>query len=126
MSPLRRQSTIFLQSELAEELNSGSSWLDGVVCSAFHEVTSPLLEDAATPFEGSPAPPTAYLLPSFDDDHLGPPAASEDVEHVGFGAFPLDACATPFGTQPDDLYATFSLSLLLSTITTDCTLPLIV
>ena len=119
MSPLHRQSTIFLQSELTEELNSGPSWLNGDICSAFREVTSPLLEDVATSFEGSPAPSIAYLFPSFDDDHLGPPAASEDVERVGFVTFPPDACPIPFGNQPDDLYATLSLSPSLSIITID-------
>jgi hypothetical protein len=57
MSPLSRQSTIFLQSKLTEELNSELFWIDGAVPSAFHEETIRMFEGAATPLEGSPAPP---------------------------------------------------------------------
>lgn len=121
MSPLRRQSTTFLQSSLTEELNSESFWTDGVVHSALYEDTLRLLEGAATPLEGSPALPTNHLLPSFDDDQLGPPSASSpNVERVNVVDFTSDVCPMPFGVRPDDLYATFSLSPSLSTITTDC------
>ena len=119
MSPLCGQPTVFLQSKLTEELNSESLWIDGVISSAFHEETFSLFEGAATPLEGSPVPPTAHLLPLFDDDHLGPP--SGDAERVNFADFALYAGAMPFGDQPDDLYATFSLSPSLSITMTDCT-----
>ena len=91
MSLLRRQSTIFLQAKLTEELNSEPFWTDEVISSAFHEETLRLFEGAAVSLEGSPAPPTEHLLPLFDDDHLGPlSATSEDAERVGFA---LDAYA---------------------------------
>jgi len=127
MSPLRRESTIFLLSRLTEELNSESFWIDRTIDSAFHEETFRLLEGAATPLEGLPTLPTNHLLPSFDDDHLGPPSASPpDAERVNFVDFTSDVCPMPFGFQPGDLYATFSLSPSLLIITTDCTLPPIV
>ena len=118
MSPLCRQSTVFLQSKLTEEPNSESLWIDRVVSSAFHEDIFSLPEGAATSLEGSPVPPTAHLLPLFDD-HLGPP--SGDAERVNFAGFTLYAWDMPFGNQPDDLYATFSLSTSLSITMTDCT-----
>ena len=121
MSPLRRQSTIFLQSKLTEELNSESPWIDGVVYSAFQEDPFRTLEGAAAPLEAPPALPTDHPLLSFDDDHFGPPSAtSGDAERVGFADFTPDACNMVYSNQPDDLYATFSLSLSLSTIMTDC------
>lgn len=121
MSPLLRQSTIFLQSELTEELNSDPFWIDGAISSAFHEDTFRLLEGAATPLEGSPALSTANLLPSFENDNLGPPSAScGGSERVNFVEFTSDTCPIPFGIQPDDLYVTFSLCLLRSIMTTNC------
>ena len=127
MSPLRRQSTIFLQSRLTEEHNSGPFWVDGAITSAFRDDTFGLLESAAIPFEDSPALPTEYLLPSFDDDHLGPPSASSgDYERVDSVGFTLDACTMPFGNQSDDLYVAFFLSPSVSGMTTDCILSLIV
>jgi hypothetical protein len=123
MPPLSRQSTIFLQSKLTEELNSELFWIDGGIPSAFHEETIRLFEGAATPLECSPAPSTEHLLPLFDDDHLGPPStASGDAERVNFADFTLYPWPMSFGNQPDDLYAAFSLSgPSLSIMMTDCT-----
>jgi len=117
MSPLGTQSAAFPQSTLAEDLNSEFPWLDGTIRSIFHEDFFRLFEDAATPLEGSPVPPTTHPLPLSDDDHLGPP--SGDAERVDFADFALDAWAMPFGDQLDDPYATFSLSPL--PMITDCT-----
>ena len=116
MSPLLRQPTIFLQSKLTEELNSEPFWIDGLISSVFHEDSFRSLEGAATPLEGSP---TLHLLPSFEDDNLGPPSLSSGgAERVNFVGFNSDPCPMPFGIKPDDLYVTFSLSLLLSITTT--------
>ena len=121
MSPLRWQSTIFLQSTFPEGPNSESLWIDGVIDSAFREDTPRLFERAATPVEAPPALPTDYLLP-FDDDHLGPPPPSfGDVERVDFSDFAPNAYNMPFGVQPDDLYAIFPSYPSLSVTTTDCT-----
>ena len=122
MSPLRRQSTIFLQSKLTEELNSEPFWIDGAIRSASHDDTFRLLESAATPLEGSPSLPTEHLLPSFDDDDLSPPASSGDAERVDLAGSTLDPYSIPFGSQQDDLYATSSLFLSVSRMITDCTL----
>jgi len=119
MSPLYRHSTIFLPSKSTEEPNSESFWFDGAISSALHEGTFCLPEGAAMPLEGPPVPPTVHLLPLSGDDHLGPP--SGDPERVNFAGFTPYAWAMPFGNQPDDLYATFSLSLSLSTMTADYT-----
>jgi hypothetical protein len=122
MPPLSRQSTVFLQSKLTEELNSELFWIDGVIASAFHNETIRLFEDTVTPLEGSPAPAPEHLLPLFDDDHLGPPSTTPgDAGRVNFVNFPSDVWPVSFGNQPDDLYATFPLSPSLSIITTDCT-----
>ena len=120
MSPLYRQSTVFAQPKLTEQPNSESFWIDGAISSALHEDTFCLPEGAAMPLvEGSPVPPTVHLLPLFGDDHLGPP--SGDAERVNFTEFTLPVWAMPFGNQSNDLYATFSLSPLLSIMMTDYT-----
>ena len=122
MSPLRRQSTVFLQSISTKDLNSEAFWIDGVISSAFHEETLGFFGGVTASLDGSPAFPTDYPLPSFDDDHFGPPsAAAGDVERVSFADFTLNTYAIPFDNQPVDLYATFSLSPSLSVMTTDCT-----
>jgi len=122
MSPLRRQSTIFLQSKFTKDLNPEPFWTDGTISSPFHEETPRLFEGATMPLEGSPVLPTKHLLPPSADDHFGPPsAAAGDVERVSFADFTLDTCVIPFGNQPVDLYATFSLSSSLSVMTTDYT-----
>ena len=129
MSPLRRQSTIFLPSKLTPEelaLNSEHFWIDGAITSALCEDAFRLFEGAATPVEGSPSATTDHLLPSFDDDHLDPPSApSGDDECVGIVDFAPDSYPIPFGNQPDDLYATFSLFPSALRMMTDCTPPLI-
>lgn len=115
MSPLRRQSTIFLQAKLTEEFNSGSPWIDGVITSAFYNEPSNTLEGTPGPLEDLPALHTDNLLLSYDDDHFGPPTAtSGDAERVDFAGFTMDASNMSYCDQPDDLYATFSLSLSLS------------
>lgn len=119
MSPLSEQFADFLQPEFAEEFNSESPWLAGTISSASHEDTFRSFEGAATPLEGSPVPPTVHLLSWFDDDYLGP--SSGDAERVNFADFTLDTWVMPFGTQSDDPYATFSLSLSLSIMMTDRT-----
>ena len=127
MSPLSRQSTLFLQSEPTEDFDSRPFWSDGVISSSFLEETFRLFEGADTPVEGSPAAPTGYLLPLFDGDHLGPPSASsEDSNRVNLMGFTSDASTISFTIRPDDLYATFSLSLSPLTMSTDCTSSLII
>lgn len=127
MSPLRRQSTIFLLPKSTEELNPGPFWTDGVVSSAFHEDPFGLFEDPPTLLEGPPTLPADRLLPAFDDDNLGPPSAIfADAERVNYAGFASIAYTMPFGSQSDDLYATFSLSPLLLIVMTDCTSSLIV
>jgi len=122
MSPLRRQSTVFLQSNLTKDPNSEAFWIDGVISSALHEETLGFFGGVTTSLDGSSPLPTDHPLPSFDDDHFGPPsAAAGDVERVSFADFTLNTYAIPFGNQPVDLYATFSLSSLLSVMTTDYT-----
>ena len=123
MSPLRRQSTIFLQSKLTEELNSEHFWIDGTVVSALCNDAFQLFEGAVAPVEDSPST-TDHPLLSFDDDHLDPPSVSSgDDEYVGFMNFTPDPHPIPFGNQPDDLYATFSLFLSVLRMMTDCTPP---
>ena len=62
------------------------------------------------PLDAPPALPTDPSLPSFQDDHLGPPSTTfEGFDRVNFVNFDLDAYSTSFGVQPDDLYAIFSL-----------------
>jgi len=118
MSPVYRQSTVFVQPRLTEEPNSESFWVDGAISSALREYIFCLPEGAAIPLEGSPVPPTVHLLPLSGDDYLGPP--SGDAERVNFADFTLPVWAMPFVDQPDDLYATFSLSPSLSIMMTDC------
>jgi len=115
MSPLRRQSTIFLQAKLTEEFTPESPWTDGVISASFHNEPFSLLEGTAGPLDAPPMPTTDHLLLSYDDD-IGPPSAtSGDAERVNFADFTMDASNMSYGDQPDDLYATFSLSLSLST-----------
>ena len=110
MPPLSRQTTIFLQSKLTEELNSELFWTDGVVSSAFREETLRLFEGSATPLEASPTLPISHLLSLSDDEYLGPHSvASDDAERVNFVGFTSDACTMPYVDQPDELYATFTL-----------------
>jgi hypothetical protein len=121
MSPLSRQSTIFLQSKLTEELNSELFWIDGAIASAFYEDIR-LFEGVAMPLEGSPVPAPEHLLPLFDDDLLGPLSATPgDAGRVNFVDFTSNALPMPLGNQPGGLYATLSLSPSLSIMTTDCT-----
>jgi len=107
---------------LADELNSDSPWIDEIVHYSFHGDSFPVLEGVATTLDVPPVPPTDHPLLSIDDDHFGPPSAtSGGAERVNSVGFTLDACNMSYSTQPDDLYATFSLSLSLSTMMTDCT-----
>ena len=99
MSPFRRQSAISLQSTLTEVLISELFSIDGIVSSAFQEETF-----------GPPAFPTHHLLPSFEDDHLGPPPTqSGDGERVNFLDFAANICDLSFGARPEDMYAIFPL-----------------
>ena len=96
MSPFRRQSAIFLQSALTEVLISEPFSINGIVSSAFQEETF-----------GPPAFPTDHLLPSFEDDHLGPPPTqSGDGERVNFFDFAANICDSSFGAR-QDMYAIF-------------------
>lgn len=115
MAPLRRQSTIFLHAKLTEELNSDAPWIDEVISSAFSDVPYGMLEGTAAPPEAPPVLTTDLTLLAYDDDNFGPPSAtSGDAERVNFTDFTMDASNMSYGDQPDDLYATFSLSLSLS------------
>ena len=126
MSPLCRQSTLFFQSKLTEEPNSELFLTDSAISSVLHEEIPRLFEGAAMPLESSLTVSTGYLLPSFDDEHLGPPSApSEDADRANFLNFTYDACTMPFTAQPDDPYATFSLPPSPSIMTADCTSSLI-
>jgi hypothetical protein len=111
MSPLCGQSTIFLQSELTEEINSELFWIDGIVGSAFNEDALRLFEGVTTALDSPPAFPNVQLLPSFEDDHLGPPPAqSGDGDHIDMAGFTANVSSLSLGAGSDDLYVTFSLS----------------
>jgi hypothetical protein len=122
MSPLSRQSTIFLQSKLTEEPNSDPFWIDSIVSSSLHGETFSWSEGITTTLDCPPASPTDHLLPSFEDDHLGPPPATSDVvEHVSLLDFTANGYNVPFNIQPEDLYAVFSLHPTSLIKTTDYT-----
>ena len=122
MSSLSRQPTIFLQSELTEDLISEPFWIDSVINSALHQDTSHLFEGVTATLDCSPAFPTDHLLPSFEDDHLGPPPATSDgAEPVRSMDFPVSGYNVPFSVQPGDLYAVFSLYPIPPITTTNCT-----
>ena len=111
MSPLSRQSTIFLPPGWTGEPNSDPFWIDRVASSTFHEETLRLFEGVTMPL-GSSAPLSIdHPLPSLDDDNLSPPPAlfggAEGTDGMSF-AFPPSTM--PFGVQPDELYVTFSSS----------------
>ena len=111
MSPFSRQSTLFLQSRLTEEFHSESLWTDDSTSSAFREGTSHFFGGTSTTFDDPPAFSTINLLPSFEDDRLGPLSApSEDLDHTNYvGA--TNGYNVPFSIQPEDLYVTSALSL---------------
>ena len=101
MSSLLAQPTIV---PLTEELNSELLWFDGTIGSALCEESFRLVEDTATTFDGPLAFPTGQLLPSFGDDHLGPPPAqSEDGERIHFAEFTANMCNVPPSVRPEDL-----------------------
>ena len=120
MSPLRRQSTIFLHAKLAEELNSESSWANGVVSSAFYDDAFHTFDVAPTTMDQSQDVPTHNPLLSFEDDHLDrlstPSGGSERADSTDPAP---DAWTVPYGDNQDDLYATFSLFTSLSSVMTD-------
>ena len=61
-------------------------------------------------FPSSPPTNGLPLLPSFYDDHLGPPSnVFEDPKRVNFTEFDPDAYDAPFGIQPGELCAIFIL-----------------
>ena len=111
MSSLSRHPTSYPQSELTEELNSEPFWIDSFINSALHEDAPHLFEGITTTLDCPPTFPTDHLLPSFEDDHLGPPpATSGDAEPVNLMDFVVNGYNVPFSIQPEDLYAGFSLS----------------
>ena len=91
MSPLGRQSAIFLHAKLSEELSSESPWTDGLVPLAFHDDAFHTLDGTPTTLDTSQIVPTDRLLPSFEDDHLGVPSTSSGgPERVDFTDPALD------------------------------------
>lgn len=107
MSPLSRQSTLFLQSRLTEEFHSEFLWADDSATSVFHGGTSQFFGGALTALDDPPALPTINLLSSFEDDRLGPSSVSpEDLERINDVT---NGHNVPFGIRPEDLYVTFSL-----------------
>ena len=120
MSPLCRQSTIFLHAKLAEELNSESSWTDGIVSSIFRDDAFHTFDVAPTTMDPSRDVPTDHPPLSFEDDHLDPLSTSSGgSERTDFTDPALDAWAVPYSDNHDDLYATFSLFMSLSSVMTD-------
>ena len=107
MSP--RQSTISLHAKLSEELNSESPWTDEVIPHAFHDDAFHTFDSSSTTLGTFQIFPTDYPLPSFEDDHLGPPSTSSGgSERVDFTDPALNTWATPYGAQYNDLYAAFT------------------
>ena len=105
MSPLFRQSIIFPQPGLTQELNSEPFWFDRVVRSAFDEGTLGLFGGAATTLDGLP---TDQFLSPFESDHFGLPfAQSGDGERIDFGDVTVGMSNVPFDFRPEDLYVTF-------------------
>ena len=120
MSPLSRQSTIFLHAKLAEELNSESSWADGVVSSAFYDDAFHTFDSTPTTTDPSQDVLTHNPLLSFEDDHLDPLSTpSGGSDRADFTDPTPDAWAVPYSDTHNDLYATFSLFTSLSSVMTD-------
>ena len=107
MPPLSRHPTISLQSELTVEFNSEPFWIDGFTSSALHKDALHMFEDVTTTFDCPPAFPAEHLLPSFEDDHLGPPPATS--EPVNSMDFTIDGYNVSFSIQPGDPCVLFSL-----------------
>ena len=112
----RSESTIFLHAKLTEQYISEAPWIDAVISSAFHTDPFRTPEGAATPVDDPSTHTTAYPLLPLDDGPFDPPSAtSGDAERVNFADYAMDASNMSYCNQPDDLYATFSLSSSLST-----------
>jgi hypothetical protein len=90
-------------------------WIDGTIDSAFNEDIFRLFEGVATTLDGPP-----ILLPSFEDDHLGPPPAqSGDGEHIDMTDFTANVSKLSLNAGSDDLYVIYPLSRYPSLMTTE-------
>ena len=111
MSPLSRQSTIFLPPSWTGETNSDPFWIDGVVSTAFYEESLRFFEGIATSLEGPVPLYTDHPLLSLDGDNLPPPPAFfggiEGIDAISFAFAPSTMSS---GAQPDELYVAFSSS----------------
>ena len=109
MSPSGRPPTVFFPPGLKGWLNSDPFWIDGATCSALRDETLSLFEGAPTLLEGPIASPIQRLFPSLDDDRVGYPSNSRDIERSNDVDSTPVGSDVPLGIHPDDLYVTFSL-----------------
>ena len=120
MAPLRRESVIFLQSRLTEELTSDVFWTESTVASAFHEDTLRLFGDIATILNYPLTFPTDCLLPSFEGDNLGQPCSRSGEESRSPTDVAVNALGVPLDFQSEYLYDILPSSTHLSITLADC------
>ena len=107
MSSSQRQSSIFLQSVLTEELSPESICINAATASAPHDDPLHLFEGPTATFDALKASSINPFLPFFENDYFG---TLMDNGHD----LATNVCAVPYDIGPDDLYAIPFLFLISS------------